>query len=369
MSFHEEVESTLTKCDKLVGQLEGYMRDLQKEPMSPTLEQLNPMKKWNEKRRDNRIQAQNEGLTEGIAETEVKLRGLIATGTTKKEGLRKQCLDLKGELIGNSGHLKLSMSMMEEDEEQIRDVINMITIETAELKNMVAFNKEVIRQVEAANFFGNWGDPMQFGGSRAGSRGRGRNRKFNDRRSPRDSAEESDEHHKMYAERLVQLRGSRDWLVVQLSDILEKKEWVHSMENELRANLESICKFEGGGSSGDSSKKEEVESIMRASFAALAREQGEGGAVKRTGAAAARDEDEILGRVSACNAEASSCCDSLLELRSDILEANSRLRQLVESREMTREATDIYQASVTISSKSSEETEGSPAGSPQKGNE
>lgn len=346
--FHDEVEVILKKCDELVGQLEGYMRNLQKEPLSPTLEQLNPMKKWNERRRDNRIQAQHEGLTGDIAETEVKLRELIATGTTKKEALRRQCSDLKGELIRHSGHLKMSISTMEEDEEQIREVVNMVTIETAELKNMVAFNKEIVRQVEAANFFANWGDPTQFGGSRAGSRGRGRSRKFNNRGSPRNSAEENDEDHQMYLDRLVQLRSSRDWLVTHLSNILEKKESVYVLESELRENLEIICKFEGV--SGAGSKKEEVESIVTEAFAALKR-----GDIEKV----ATEEDEVLEHVAICNAEASSCCESLLELKNDILEANSRLRQLVESREMTKEATNIYQASVATTNKSSLSSENS----------
>ena len=330
--YHEIVEGVLVKCDRLLIELDRYIKDLHKEPLSPTLDQLNPMKKWNEKRHDDRMQARHEELVGGVAETEVKLRDLIATGTTKKETLRKQVSDLKGELIDYSGRLKACKTTFVEDEENVRGVINLITIETAEIKNMVAFNREVIKQVEAANFFGSWGDN---GGPRMNGRGRNnRSRKFNDRQSPRMAAEDNDEHHKVYLDRLEELRGCRDYLVSQLSSLLEKKESLHSSELELCENLENIRLFDGV-----SSQKKDVDALLKEAFENhKSRAEREDNEVSKAEDAS----DTILEGVSVANTMASSCCEDLRQLKSDIMEANTRLRHLVETREKMRETTSWY---------------------------
>ena len=101
--YHSVVETAIHMCDKLLAQLERYSVDLQKEPLSPTLDQLNPMKKWNEKRRDDRMQARHDDLMQDIANIEGKLRELILSGTIKKEALRKQFPELMSDLVDYGG--------------------------------------------------------------------------------------------------------------------------------------------------------------------------------------------------------------------------------------------------------------------------
>ena len=52
--------------------------------------------------------------------------------------------------------------------------------------------------------------------------------------------------------------------------------------------------------------------------------------------------EAIIQRASSINATAFSYCENLRLLKSDVMEANTRLRLLVESREKTRDSVTLY---------------------------
>jgi hypothetical protein len=383
--FHIEIASELSKCDALISECEEYLDDAERQPLSPSLAKLNPMKNWNDKRRDERLSLMSDKLALGVAMTESKLRDLIAVGSTKKEKLRGQCYELKTEIEKCSEYIEDMSTSMEELAERVRGVINVITSETEELKNMVAFNKEVVKQNETVEFyreFGRWGD-------RDTGRYRGKARVNSRLAAERGAtAADNDEHHKLYLARLVLLRGSRDKLMAGLSMLLEKREGFNTVAEALSDNVQvmssmggvmaphssssgSVAATTSGGSSGGGGDSPSKGAATTTTSSGNDSEgegegEGEGSLLEETlqSLLSAQADipnfegDALLNHFYACSTTASASCDRLLELKKDIMEATGRLQLLVETREKIIEVN-----TANLSQQQQEEDEGAGAAS------
>ncbi len=304
---------TFSECDTLLSEINNLIADINRGPLSPSLAKLNPMHTWNDRRKSTNLLGRASSLLEKITEKEAGIRKIIGESAENKEKRRCEGAVLKKEVYDGIAYMENLSVNMEVLAENMRFVIDAVTREAEEVKDMVTFNKEVIRQIQlekaangAGGFHGRWG---------AAARGR-MSRQLALQKE--QEAVETDEQHIIHLEKLVSLRMWRDRLVSSLTPVLELKESYLSTQSLLDHALESLdehCtggKISAFGNSGDSIVK----------------------TAKQRYQAQELNQTELLTLFNGLNRAAVMCVEALIATKDDIGEAHSRLQSLVESREL-----------------------------------
>ena len=312
-------EGTFSECDVLLKNIDSLIADINRGPLSPSLAKLNPMHTWNDKRRSTSFLGRAASLASNITEIEAKMRHIISDSAEKKEKMKREGTLLKREICDCHAYIETLCVKMEVLAENMRIVIDAVTRETEEVKEMVTFNKEIIRQDQlekaasaAGGYQGRWS---------AASRGR-ISRQLTMKKE--QDALESDVHHMGHLEKLVSLRVLRDRLVSGLGPVLELKESYLSTQSLLEDTLEDLNEYATGdkitptsplGGRGGSRNSAVVSMQKRHQAREI-------------------DQHELLALFNGLNKRATTCVEALASTKDDVHHAHSRLQSLVEGREV-----------------------------------
>lgn len=123
---------------------------------------LTRVKNWRMKRRDNRLISVYEQLYPRIIASEKKLRQIMDDVVEKKGDIRNQARHLQARLQACIRHNKSSLQATEAPVDELRLLINKLSNESALLKEMIEFNKELLRfgtveKVSKGQSFVRWG--------------------------------------------------------------------------------------------------------------------------------------------------------------------------------------------------------------------
>ena len=156
----EEAEVLLEECEQYIQQTKTALFTL---PFVPAFSRVAAgVRMWRSKRRDNRlIQMYNE-LQPRVVTTEKTLRRIIGEVVEKKAALRIQARHLQVRLEACIKHNKLLLEQSEGPLDDLRAIVNKLSSEATALKDMITFNKEVLRiknveQISKGQNFVRWG--------------------------------------------------------------------------------------------------------------------------------------------------------------------------------------------------------------------
>lgn len=239
-SVGEELATLIPACDHVLKQCEAYAAERSKEkPIVQTITSMMPstVNNFIEKRKDARNSEKLEDLQLKIQKCEEGLRQALNELINDKTELKDTGHVLYKELDKTMDITKTRISQSLSVEDSVREIVDIIAQETADLKAMIAFNKEITQQKEFENAF------YQNGGNN-GYGLRSNNSKYNSRRSSAYSDDtygmysfdddasmnnsttenaESNTENSEIVSRLVSLRKSRDELIASLTSVLEEK--------------------------------------------------------------------------------------------------------------------------------------------------
>lgn len=111
----------------------------------PLLTRVSTVKNWRMKRRDNRLISVYETLYPRIVSSEKKLRTIMGEVVGKKADIREQARHLQARLQACIRFNKAHLQSTEGPVEELRLLINKLSSESALLKEMIEFNKELLR--------------------------------------------------------------------------------------------------------------------------------------------------------------------------------------------------------------------------------
>jgi hypothetical protein len=138
----EEADKLLLECDK-------FVQESKSEAMLPYLPSFaviaSNIRSWRLKRRDVRLSSTFQALQPRIATAEKSLRNIIGEVVEKKSILRLQAKQL---LVRLEECVKYNQELLKSSEiplEETRAFVNILSNESAVLKNMINFNKEILR--------------------------------------------------------------------------------------------------------------------------------------------------------------------------------------------------------------------------------
>lgn len=128
----------------------------------PLLTRVSTVKNWRMKRRDNRLISVYETLYPRIISSEMKLRGIMGDVVGKKADIREQARHLQARLQACIRYNKTHLQSTEGPVDELRLLINKLSNESAVLKEMIEFNKELLRfgtveKVSKGQTFVRWG--------------------------------------------------------------------------------------------------------------------------------------------------------------------------------------------------------------------
>lgn len=156
----EEAEALLEECEQYIQQTKTALFTL---PFVPAFSRVAAgVRMWRTKRRDNKlIQIYNE-LQPRVVATEKSLRKIIGEVVEKKGALRVQARHLQVRLEACIKHNKMLLEQSEGPLEELRGIVNKLSGESTALKDMITFNKEVLRiknveQISKGQNFVRWG--------------------------------------------------------------------------------------------------------------------------------------------------------------------------------------------------------------------
>jgi hypothetical protein len=123
---------------------------------------LTRVKNWRLKRRDNRLISVYETLYPRIIAIEKKLRQIMGDVVEKKAEIRNQARHLQVRLQACIRHNKSNLQQTEGPVDELRLLINKLSSESSLLKEMIEFNKELLRfgtveKVSKGQTFVRWG--------------------------------------------------------------------------------------------------------------------------------------------------------------------------------------------------------------------
>ena len=128
----------------------------------PLLTRVQTVKNWRMKRRDNRLISVYETLYPRIIASEKKLRQIMGDVVEKKSEIRNQARHLQARLQACIRHNKANLQTTEGPVDELRLLINKLSGESAVMKEMIEFNKELLRfgtveKVSKGQSFVRWG--------------------------------------------------------------------------------------------------------------------------------------------------------------------------------------------------------------------
>lgn len=291
----QEADKLLEECNQVLVQMTGGQSFAQ----FGFARVANVVQSFRTKRKDSKIISLYEGLTPRINATETKLRNIIIEVAEKKVALRMHANHLQARLHSCINFNKTLLSESEGPLEELRSFVNRLSGESSQLKEMMVFNKEIIRfknleQVSKGQSFVRWAPSM----------------KPPKRTAVSESDLMKDDMHPDIETRLIVLRKIRERFVAFLANLLETR-------GTQLANLDNC------------------EKAMQLIDGIISRNKGLG----------IEDTKEIEkeekytydhSRCADCSYGYSmtyDCTNHLAALRKQALEANTRLQSIVEIRE------------------------------------
>ena len=230
------MNSKIEESGKLVAVCEHHIRDMKEELLTIPFSPFQSLRNWREKRKEDRIMADFEQLEPKIQEEEASLRSVMIQGVEQKEVIKEQARIYEEHLSSCIRFTEKGLESCEPAVDMLRDIINNITREAYEMKNMVAFNQDIVRQQKME-------DKMKKMAMSRMHAFRGRHsRQHTNPNSCWDASMEDctgDTDHQMLLDRLLDLRKSREDVMVQLSKALETKE-------TLAVNLDNCLRSKAG---------------------------------------------------------------------------------------------------------------------------
>eukprot|EP00601_Ochromonadales_sp_CCMP2298_P016708 CAMPEP_0173239624 /NCGR_PEP_ID=MMETSP1142-20121109/13316_1 /TAXON_ID=483371 /ORGANISM="non described non described, Strain CCMP2298" /LENGTH=323 /DNA_ID=CAMNT_0014170659 /DNA_START=125 /DNA_END=1094 /DNA_ORIENTATION=+ len=175
------------------------------------------VKTWNAKRRDARLATLYTQLHPRITASEAQLRSIIAQVVEKKMDVRVQAQKLQQRLKACVLFNKTQLGQSEAPVEALRGLISTLSSESALLKQMIEFNKELLC-FKASEKISKGQGYVRWGGLAA--RTPGRRAHTWQEGSGRGGIGDDDAHPEMEG-RLVQLRKLREQFVAALGSVLE----------------------------------------------------------------------------------------------------------------------------------------------------
>ena len=158
-----DTKGTFSKCDELLKDISVLKSEINRGYISQSLAKLNPMHTWNDKRRNISLMTRAESLTSSIMDKEAEIRLIIGKAAENKEKIRCESALLKHDVIDSITYIESLCIKMEILVENMRFFIDAVTRDTEEVKNMVKFNREIIRQEQSAmaasdtgSLYGRW---------------------------------------------------------------------------------------------------------------------------------------------------------------------------------------------------------------------
>jgi hypothetical protein len=322
-SSAEELATLMPACDHVLKECGDYVAELSKnKPIVQTITSMMPstVNNYIEKRKDARMNEKLEDLQSKIQKCEEGLRQALNELINDKTELKDAGHMLYKELDKTMDMTKTRIAQSLSVEDSVREIVDIIAQETADLKAMIAFNKEITQQKEFENAF------YQNGGNT----GSHKSSKFNNRRS----SAYSDDTYRMYSfdedatmntiatedmesntenseivSRLVSLRKSRDEMIASLTFVLEEK---GSLDVLLVDCQKSIDYFDGVFHLKKGNKSPEKEGVLQDE------QEGEEDVLKYT--------ESVLKKCKDCQSEIQCIQDN-------IDETNEKLQSLVLYRE------------------------------------
>lgn len=283
----EEADLLLEDCESFLVQAQTNMKAL---PFSA----FSTIRNWRAKRRDNQLYNLYELLRPRIKDAENNLRAIIGEVAEKKNALRLQARYLQIRLDSCICYNKEILDNMNNPADDLRGVVNRLTVESSYVKSMVTFNSDLLRQrnVESVN--------------------RGKSlvpwsAKNLVARQVTEADLMNDPDHSSLLQRLRMLREHREKYVDYLSSVLEYRETFTSNLNSCeasRVHLTGLLKRDYGGIEDEPLDPTMIEFDH------------------------CRCTDCSYG----CTIT-SDCTNNLVALRQQAIEANTRLQSLVEIRE------------------------------------
>ena len=228
--------------------------ELLKLPFSPFTRIIN----WRERRKDDRLSAVMEALAPQLTDAERSLRELMVQVMERKETVRRVADECFAQLTACVTFTNKGLAHSEPIVDGLRDLVDAITQETLQLKNMVVFNTDLVKQTrfelrvqaQTPAWARNAAGKGAFSARMARSKiGRAHIVAIRDEVDREDTSDDPDSH--LLLSRLVQLRATREAAMRQLSVALESKETLlNNLENciNVKLKIEARAKKEGGSS-------------------------------------------------------------------------------------------------------------------------
>lgn len=219
----------IAEHDELMERCNAYIADANTQLVTIPFSPFKNIKTWREKRNDDRLSIIIADLTPKISDAEKDLRSILMDAMMKKEKLQAYAHECYMQLLACIDFTNMSIFQSEPIVTELRAVVDHITLETDSLKNMVAFNTEIVQQIKIQYRLQAqapaWGSRVV--GSKTGGKRNGRSGKVSMQAIRDEVAKENcndDPDNQTAIERLRQLRTSRMVAMDLLASSLESKE-------------------------------------------------------------------------------------------------------------------------------------------------
>lgn len=152
-------------ADKLLVQCEGFIQQAQNGG-NMSFGAFPRFRNWRTKKRDSKLVSMYATLQPKVVEAEQILRGIIGEVVEKKVALRLQARHLQVRLDACILYNKTILERSDGPLENLRGYVNALSGQSAELKSMILFNKEVLRikhveSISKGKTFVRWGGTKQ----------------------------------------------------------------------------------------------------------------------------------------------------------------------------------------------------------------
>ena len=162
---HQLVDFTpIQEADQLLEECQMFLQQAGDTSFTlfPLLTRVSTVKNWRMKRRDNRLISVYETLYPRIISSEKNLRTIMGDVVGKKAEIREQARHLQARLQACIRYNKAHLQSTEGPVDELRLLINKLSGESALLKEMIEFNKELLRfgtveKVSKGQTFVRWG--------------------------------------------------------------------------------------------------------------------------------------------------------------------------------------------------------------------
>ena len=155
----EDADLLLEECEQFMQQTKTALYTV---PILAFSRVANGIRSWRSNRRNNKLMTMYEALQPKVVATEKVLRKIIGEVVEKKTALRLQACHLKVRLEACIKHNKILLEESDAPLEELRTIVNKLSGESTVLKDMITFNREVLRirnveEISKGQNFVRWG--------------------------------------------------------------------------------------------------------------------------------------------------------------------------------------------------------------------